>query len=165
MIGNYWPVVYPEAVTPDARAAPQPAAGRDLIEQVLARMRAHGGRATPARRLLLGALVEHPGHHSAEELAAYVQARAPDVHRTTIYRNLEELERLNVVDRTRLGHGPAAYHLASAAHGHLLCERCGSMTEVPDDIFADLTDTARTRYGFTVQPHRFAVIGVCSNCQ
>jgi hypothetical protein len=34
-------------------------------------MRAHGGRATPARRLLLGALVENPGHSSAEELAAY----------------------------------------------------------------------------------------------
>ena len=46
MMGNYWPVVYPEAVPQDAHAAPQPAAGRDLIEQVLARMRAHGARAT-----------------------------------------------------------------------------------------------------------------------
>ena len=78
MMGNYWPVVYPEAVTHDARAAPQPA-GRDLIEQVLARMRAHGGRVTQARRLLLAALVENPGHSSAEELAACVQARAPDM--------------------------------------------------------------------------------------
>ena len=128
-------------------------------------MRAHGGRATQARRLLLGALIENPGHSSAEELAAYVQARAPHVCKSTIYRNLDELERLNVVDRTRLGHGPATYHLASATHGHLVCERCSSMTEVPDEIFADLTETARTRYGFTIQPHRFAVIGLCSDCQ
>ena len=76
-----------------------------------------------------------------------------------------ELERLNVVDRSRLGHGPATYHLASAAHSHLVCEQCNSITEVPGDIFTDLTETARTRYGFTVQPHRFAVIGLCSNCQ
>jgi Fe2+ or Zn2+ uptake regulation protein len=69
-------------------------------------MRAHGGRATPARRLLLGALVENPGQSSAEELAASVHARAPDVYKSTIYRNLDELERLNVVDRTRLGRGP-----------------------------------------------------------
>jgi len=164
-MGNWRPVVYPEAVTQDDRAAPQPAAGRDLIEQVLARMRAHGGRATPARRLLLAALVENPGHSSAEELAAHVQARAPDVYKSTIYRNLDELERLNVVDRTRLGHGPATYHLASATHGHLVCERCSSMTEVPDEIFAGLTETARTRYGFTIEPHRFAVIGLCSACQ
>ena len=165
MTGNWRPVVYPEAVIHDAQAALQPAAGRDLIEHGLARMRAHGARVTPARRLLLAALVENPGHSSAEELAAYVQARAPDVNLSTIYRNLDELERLNVVDRTRLGHGPATYHLASATHGHLVCERCSSMTEVPDEIFADLTELARSRYGFTVEPHRFAVIGLCSDCQ
>ena len=71
MAGNWRPVVYPEAVTPDAHAAPQPA-GRDLIEHGLARMRAHGARVTQARRLLLGALAENPGHSSAEELAAHV---------------------------------------------------------------------------------------------
>jgi Ferric uptake regulator family len=48
-----------------------------------------------------------------------VHARAPDVHLSTNYRNLEELERLGVIDSTRLGSGPATYHLASAAHGHL----------------------------------------------
>ena len=128
-------------------------------------MRAHGGRATSARRLLLSPLIEHPGHRSAEELAADVQARAPDVHLSTIYRNLDELERLNVVDRTHLGHGPATYHLASAAHGHLVCEQCGSMTEVPDAIFRGLAATARTRYGFAVDPHRFAVTGRRADCQ
>ena len=39
------------------------------------------------------------------------------------------------------------------------------MTEVPDEIFADLTQTAWTRYGFTIQPHRFAVTGLCSGCE
>lgn len=42
---------------------------------------------------------------------------------------------------------------------------CSSMTEVPDEIFADLTQTALTRYGFSIQPHRFAVTGLCSGCQ
>ena len=149
-------------MTHDANAAPQPA-GRDLIEQVSrpdarARRPGHPGAAAAARRPWF----ENLGHSSAEELAAYVQARAPDVNLSTIYRNLDELERLNVVDRTRLGHGPATYHLASATHGHLVCERCSSMTEVPDEIFADLTEIARSRYGFTVEPHRFAVIGLCS---
>jgi hypothetical protein len=39
------------------------------------------------------------------------------------------------------------------------------MTEVPGQIFSDLTCTARDRYGFTVMPHRFAVIGTCAACQ
>ena len=106
-----------------------------------------------------------PGHLSAVQPTAEVQARAPDVNLSTIYRNLEELERLRVVDRTHLGHGPATYHLASAAHGHLVCEKCGSMTEVPQDLFVGLAEQARERYGFAIDPHRFAVTGRCASCQ
>jgi Fe2+ or Zn2+ uptake regulation protein len=157
--------VYPGPVSADNQVAVQPAADRDLIEQVLARVREKGGRATSARRLLLRVLLERPGHRSAEEIAADVQARAPDVHLSTIYRNLDELERLKVIDRTRLSHGPATYHLASAAHGHLVCEHCGSMTEVPDQIFGDLAAATQARYGFVINPHHFAVTGRCADCQ
>jgi len=158
-------MAYRGAVSHDAPAGARPDADRDAIEAVLARLRAGGGRATPARRLLLGALFGNREHRSAEELAADVQARAPDVNLSTIYRNLEELERLGVIDSTRLGHGPATYHLASATHGHLVCEACGSMTEVPDEMFQDLAATASTRYGFAIDPHRFAVTGRCASCQ
>jgi Fur family transcriptional regulator, ferric uptake regulator len=140
-------------------------AGRGAVEDVLALLRRHGGRATPARRLLLNALFASAGHRSAEELAAQVQTLAPDVHLSTVYRNLEELERLGVIDSTRLGGGPATYHLASAAHGHLVCEQCGSMTEVPGEVFAGLVRVARDGYGFAINPHRFAVTGRCANCR
>ncbi len=148
-------------------AGPRPAepARQDAIEDVLALVRSHGGRATPARRLLLDALFECRDHRCAEALAANVHAQAPDIHLSTIYRNLEELEQLGVIDSTRLGSGPVTYHLASATHGHLVCEKCGSMTEVPTDMFEDLIRTARTGYGFTVNPHRFAVTGRCGDCQ
>jgi len=126
----------------EAAQAVTETAGRDTVEEVMALVRAHGGRATPARRLLLTALFGSREHRSAEDLAAEVHALAPDVHLSTIYRNLEELERLGVIDSTRLGSGPATYHLATAAHGHLVCEQCGTMTEVPDEIFADLVRVA-----------------------
>ena len=138
---------------------------RDAIEAVIALVRKHGGRSTPARRLLLNALFATREHRSAEELAAEVHSLAPDVHLSTIYRNLEELERLGVIDSTRLGNGAATYHLATAAHGHLVCEQCGTMTEVPDEIFTDLVRVASTDYGFTINPHRFAVTGRCATCQ
>jgi Fur family transcriptional regulator, ferric uptake regulator len=141
------------------------AADRQAVDDVIALVRRHGGRATPARRLLLNALFDNHGHRSAEELAAEVHSRAPDVHLSTIYRNLEELERLGVIDSTRLGNGPATYHLASAAHGHLVCEQCGTMIEVPDEIFADLVRVASGQYGFAINPHRFAVTGRCAACQ
>jgi len=138
---------------------------RDAVDDVLALVRRHGGRATPARRLLLNALFGSREHRSAEDLAAEVHAAAPDVHLSTIYRNLDELERLGVIDSTRLGGGPATYHLATAEHGHLVCERCGTMIEVPDEMFAGLVERAGTDYGFAINPHRFAVTGRCADCR
>ena len=135
------------------------------IEQILTQIREHGGRRTPARRLLVTVLLERPGHHSAEELAAAVHARAPDVHLSTIYRHLDELEQLNVIDRTRASQGPATYHLAATDHGHLMCDGCGAITEVPASVFTHLTGTVQASYGFTINPHQLTITGHCADCQ
>ncbi len=89
---------------------------------------------------------------------------APDVHLSTIYRNLEELERLGVVVHSHFGHGPTTYHLASAVHGHFVCELCGKLIEVPEPLFRGLYKSALTQFGFTIDPHHFVMLGRCSGC-
>lgn len=147
---------------------PRPAQGAIIepgtVEQVLELLRAHGGRITTSRRLLVGCLFEGTRHRTAEELTAEIQAHAPDVHLSTVYRNLDELERLGVVVHAHLGHGPALYHLASETHGHLVCEACGSMIEAPEDYFDSLASAARSHFGFTIDPRHFAVLGHCAGC-
>ena len=130
----------------------------DSVEKVLGLLRASGGRVTTSRRLLLGCLFEARGHRTAEELAAEVQASAPDVHLSTIYRNLDELEKLGVVVHAHLGHGPATYHLATETHGHLVCESCGTMLEAPEDLFGALARAAETDYGFRIDLHQEAIL-------
>jgi Fur family transcriptional regulator, ferric uptake regulator len=139
-------------------------AARDSVEDVLDLLRAHGGRVTTSRRLLLGCLFEGRSHRTAEELATEVQASAPDVHLSTIYRNLDELERLGVVVHAHLGHGPATYHLATETHGHLVCEACGAMLEAPENLFRSLAAAAESDFGFTIDPRHFAVLGRCAGC-
>ena len=141
-----------------------PSLGADVVESAIAVLREHGSRITPARRLLLTALRE-PGHHSAGQIAAAVREHAPDVHLTTVYRNLDDLEQLHVVDRTYVSHGPATYHLSSAAHGHLACEACGSIAELPGEAFRTLTETATSLRGFEINPARFAIPGRCAHCR
>jgi Fur family ferric uptake transcriptional regulator len=119
---------------------------------------------TTSRRLLLSRLFERADHRTAEHLAAEVQAIAPDVHLSTIYRNLDELERLGVVVHTHLGHSPATYHLATETHGHFVCEACGYTLEAPEEVFAALAGAARAHYGFTIDPRHFAVLGTCAEC-
>jgi len=134
------------------------------VEGVLDIVRKQGGRITSSRRLLLRALFESKRHHTAEDLAAEVQKNAPDIHLSTIYRNLDELERLGVIVHAHLGHGPATYHLAAAAHGHFVCEECGRMIEAPDALFGSLAKTVKDRFGFVIDPHHFAMLGRCANC-
>ena len=142
-------------------------ATRDVgsVEDVLAIFRARGGRVTSSRRLLLHALFDMPRDRTAEDLAAEIQAKAPDINLSTVYRNLDELERLGVVLHAHLAHGPATYHLAARAHGHLVCEECGATIETPGDVFTGLAQTAESRYGFEIHPYHFAVPGRCQQCR
>jgi Fe2+ or Zn2+ uptake regulation protein len=127
-------------------------------------IREQGERVTTARRALITALVQARGHVTAEDLAALVQKEQPDVHLSTIYRGLDALERMGVVDHVHLGHGRAVYHLADEPHQHLVCEVCGTVIEVPDATFAELAAALRRRYGFTIRPNHFAVLGRCRTC-
>jgi Fe2+ or Zn2+ uptake regulation protein len=127
-------------------------------------IREQGERVTTARRALVTALVQARGHVTADDLAALVQKAQPDVHLSTIYRSLDALERIGVVDHVHLGHGRAVYHLSDEPHQHLVCEVCGAVVEVPDATFADLGSTLRRRYGFTIRPNHFAVLGRCRAC-
>lgn len=134
------------------------------MDDVLASFRARGGRATPSRRALIDVLFHAEGHLSAEELAAAVEARVPGVNMSTIYRNLDDLQSLGVVVHSHLGHGPATYQLASTAHAHFICDNCGATVEGADELFQGLARTVKAKFGFSIDPHHFAILGRCSRC-
>jgi Fe2+ or Zn2+ uptake regulation protein len=111
-------------VSSDVQAQAAARSEHEAVEAVLALIRENGGRATPARRLLLQALFGSQEHRTAEELAAEVRAHAPDVHLSTVYRNLEELERLGVIDSTRQQYG-----FAINTHRFAVTGRCANCQE------------------------------------
>jgi Fur family transcriptional regulator, ferric uptake regulator len=137
---------------------------REQAEPILGLLRARGGRVTTCRRAILETFLGIGGHVTAEALTARVQATQPDVHESTVYRFLDELERLGVVDHVHLGHGPAVYHLASDAHHHLVCDGCGAVEEVPEALFAELRTRLESQFGFALEPRHFAVTGRCKAC-
>ena len=92
-----------------------------------------GLRMTPQRQLVLDA-VRDLGHATPEQICAQVQAVAPAVNITTIYRTLDLLEKLGLVRHTHLGHGAPTYSEAEHQHVHLVCHECGAVTEAPTDL-------------------------------
>jgi Fe2+ or Zn2+ uptake regulation protein len=135
----------------------------ERLDTILARVRAVGGRITTARRAIVLELLRSQ-HTTAEELTASIQAQHPDVHESTVYRCLNALEELGIVEHVHLGHGPAVFHLADADHQHLVCDACGAVVEVPDTVFAEVATTLLDDYGFAARPGHFAVTGTCVRC-
>ncbi len=147
----------PEATDTPTRETP-------TLDDVVASVRARGGRVTPSRRALFDVLFHAECHLSAEELAVAVEALVPGVNMSTIYRNLDDLQHLGVIVHSHLGHGPATYQLASSAHAHFTCDNCGATVEAPDELFQGLARTAKAKLGFSIDPHHFAILGRCAVC-
>ena len=123
-----------------------------------------GLRLTPQRELVLNA-VRELGHSTPEDIAAKVRETHPGINLSTVYRNLETLENVGLVQHTHLGHGGATYHAAEElTHLHLVCGTCGSVGDAPIDVAANFVQNLSDDYGFRTDVTHFAIYGTCAAC-
>ena len=135
----------------------------DLIDEVAERFRERGERMTSQRRAVVRALAATPGHLSAEEIQAL--ADHGTLHLSSIYRSLEALAAVGVVQHIHLGHGATAYHLArEGAHLHLECRVCGAISDLPVRVLDGVAATLRTDHAFVLEPAHTALSGRCAGC-
>ncbi len=135
------------------------------VERIVDVLAAHGGRRTAARHAIVEALLASGSHVTADEIAGRVQRRLPSVSLSTVYRTLEALEEVGVIDHVHLGHGRAIYHLADEDHQHLVCERCERVEELPAARLRSFLRMLDRDYGFRVDRRHFAIVGVCRACR
>jgi Fur family ferric uptake transcriptional regulator len=137
----------------------------DRVSMILDRLRGHGGRVTGPRRRVIEAMVTAPSHHmTAAEVVNAVRADDPDFYESTVYRTLDRLVELAVVERVQLGPGATIFHLPHRPHHHLVCERCGEVTEAPAGLLDDVAERARAEHGFTLRPAASTLVGLCRRC-
>jgi Fur family ferric uptake transcriptional regulator len=143
------------------------------VDELVDRLRAKGARVTPARRLVLAELAgaEPADHHdahehpSADQIAERIRRDHPDVHLSTVYRTLERLEELGLVIQAGHDHGAATYHLAHADHHHAVCERCGSVIELPAAVLAPVSRRLARDFDFAANLRHLTITGLCSACR
>lgn len=137
------------------------------VNHVYQRMKDEDVKMTAQRQLIVKLLVKHQDRHpSADELHQLVRDVDPDVGLATVYRTLDLLERLDLVQSLNLGDGRARYELASGVHRHhhLLCIECGKIEEVDEDLLGAVEEAVLSRAGFTVVDHELKLYGVCCAC-
>jgi Fur family ferric uptake transcriptional regulator len=128
-------------------------------------VRSRGLRLTPQRELVLAA-VRALGHATPDAVAEHVRRTHPSINLSTVYRNLETLEKAGLIVHTHLGHGGATFHAADdAEHLHLVCGECGVVTEAELDSAAALVARLESEHGFQTDVRHFAIYGTCASCR
>jgi Fe2+ or Zn2+ uptake regulation protein len=127
---------------------------------------AGGYRLTAPRRAVADLIADYDGHFTAAELEAAARARRLGISRATLFRALDLLIELGVVERLDLPSGEHAYvPCARAHHHHIVCARCGRAAEVEDGGIAEAVAEIGRRTGYRIDSHRLELFGLCRHCQ
>ncbi len=129
-------------------------------------LRASGLRLTLARRVIVRVLAGAEEEHlTAAEILERTNRVADGIDQSTVYRTLDALADLGYVQHVHIGHGAGFYHLsADNAHHHLVCERCGTAINIPQEDLGPAFASVRDKYGFMPDSTHFAILGHCADC-
>lgn len=124
-----------------------------------------GYRLTEPRRALAALIANRDGHFTAGDLVGEARSRRLGVGRATVFRTLEVLEGLGVVERLDLPSGEHAYVVCQRAHHHhVVCSRCGRTNEIDDAGLRVVVSEIARRTGYRVDEHRLELFGLCPAC-
>ncbi|ALX48010.1 Fur family transcriptional regulator [Lentibacillus amyloliquefaciens] len=140
------------------------------IEQIKKQLHAQSYKLTPQREATVRVLLEREEDHlSAEDVYLLVKEKAPEIGLATVYRTLELLSELKIVDKINFGDGVSRYDLrkegAEHFHHHLVCTECGSVEEIVEDLLGDVEKIIEKNWSFQVKDHRLTFHGICKECQ
>jgi Fur family transcriptional regulator, ferric uptake regulator len=134
----------------------------DWTDLAAKRLDAAGYRSGAARRQVIDLLARERCALTALEMDRRLPAG-----RASIYRTLEQLEQLHLIQRIDVGGEAAAYERLdpSGHHHHLVCEQCGLLAPFADTALERAIDTAGRGADFEVSSHDVVLRGRCSRCQ
>jgi len=138
-------------------------------EEFYNRLKEQGYKLTTQRKVVLNAMLDNQDKHlTVEEIYHIVKASNPEIGLATVYRNIQLLSEMKIVEKLTLDDGFARYELAEEneghRHHHLICEVCGKVIEVKEDLMDSIEQSFRTSYGFIVHDHQAKFFGLCEDC-
>ena len=139
---------------------------KSLSDDWLNRLQESGYRLTAPRRALVDLLAR--GQRALNPIELYDLGRKEHSHLglVTVYRTLEKLEELGLIQRVHQPGGCNMYLRASIGHEHLLlCTCCGRVETFEGDNLSGLIAKIARQSGFEIQEHWLQLFGLCSACQ
>ena len=127
---------------------------------------AAGFRLTDARRAVAGLIADRGGPFTAADILADAGTRRLGIGRATVFRAIDAFSELGVVERIDLPSGEHAYVVCEPLHHHhVVCSRCGRVTDIADEGLRAVVNEVSRRTGYRVDEHRLELFGLCPACQ
>ncbi|MFC4767243.1 Fur family transcriptional regulator [Effusibacillus consociatus] len=142
---------------------------QERLNQIKEQLHSKSFKLTPQREATLKVLLENEeAHLSAEEIFMLVKQKAPDIGLATVYRTLDLLSDLKIIEKLNFGDGMARYEFRSEEHPHhhhhLICLKCNRFYEI-EDLLDSLEEKVEREHKFKVVDHRVSFLGYCENCR
>lgn len=136
-------------------------------------LKTKGLKVTNQRLMVLEAIASCPEEHlTAEEIFALVKVGCPEIGLATVYRTIQLLSELHLIDRVNFDDGFVRYEIGSAAergqkhhHHHLICMKCGKVSSFQEDLLEGLEAKIADMAGFYVVNHEVKLYGYCAACR
>jgi Fur family transcriptional regulator, ferric uptake regulator len=128
---------------------------------------AAGYRRGGARRAILELLDDQQCALSAIEIEDALLARKREVSRASVYRVMDELEEIGLVQRVEIGQGMVRYEPVREGpghHHHLVCDHCGRLQPFTDDGLERAIRRLSDRLPLRVSEHEIVIHGACETC-
>jgi Fur family transcriptional regulator, ferric uptake regulator len=127
-----------------------------------------GYRSSAPREEVIGAIAELGCSITAREIADLLRERGSGVGLASIYRALDLLDRLGLVQRFDVGEGVARYEAALPGgdhHHHLVCDSCGTVEPFEDQALEDAIHGLSDKTAFAIAAHDVTLRGECPSCR
>lgn len=141
-------------------------------EKVKDLLREKGLKVTSQRLMVLNILSAHGDEHlTVEEIYDLAKEESPEIGLATIYRTVQVLLELHVIEKVTFDDGFARYELngeetgSGHRHHHDICTQCGKVYSLETDLLDTLEKQVFESLGFEVTDHEVKLYGLCSACR
>lgn len=125
-----------------------------------------GFKSTKQRDIIASEFLAVGEHVTAEELYNRICKKHSNIGFTTVYRTLKLLAESGLATERVFADNLTRYEPLAAEehHDHLICLKCGSITEFEDQRMERLQEKIATEFGFSVETHKMELYGRCRKC-
>ena len=120
---------------------------------------------TKQRELILQTFLEAQRHVTSEDLYQAVRAEHSNIGYTTVYRTMKLRVEAGLATERHFDDGITRYEIEHEHHDHLVCIKCGKITEFECEMIEKTQNEIAESHGFEILRHRHELYGHCAACQ